>query len=395
LNYFSRTILLVTPTRKMENNSNTTIVMQQQEQQQKEQQQKEQQQQEQAGTVSAEAEVAGAVAVEVACEAVAGAVAVEVACEAVAGAVAVEVACEAVAGAAAAKSKRAPNRSKAEIEKAKEDKKKAQAEKAEKAQARAQATEARLKAKRELAAAPVEQLLPGIGLDARAAMLIFDKCRGKANNAFRRMIMMRKIFNPAENINKFMTGGGAEEVVHQLISSAGFACKNVSAKATVIDLEVMVPISANVADTSAADAGAESLYRFAPSLKNSGNIKMSPILENYRGKKRDDIRPLPPTLIIYTEVALKRVRIVYLDHEIIRQGFPTLSDEERNSLIFKNEDSNLTFQSGFLNKFIPRLPTEYILNADYPEDLPTGEEKNIVLLALAEVDRQLALAASA
>jgi hypothetical protein len=372
----------------MENNSNTTIVMQQNEQQQKEQ---EQQQQEQAGTVSAEAEVA--------CEAVADAVAV-----------AVEVAgAAAVAGAVAAKSKRAPNRSKAEIEKAKEDKKKAQAEKAqaqaEKAQARAEAVEARLKAKRELAAAPVEQLLPGVGLDARAAMLIFDKCRGKANNAFRRMIMMRKIFNPAENINKFMTGGGAEEVVHQLISSAGFACKNVSAKATVIDLEVMVPMPSAGADTgseadtdtSAADtsAGAESLYRFAPSLKNSGNIKMSPILENYRGKKRDDIRPLPPTLIIYTEVALKRVRIVYLDHEIIRQGFPTLSDEERNSLIFKNEDSNLTFQSGFLNKFIPRLPTEYILNADYPEDLPTGEEKNIVLLALAEVDRQLALAASA
>jgi hypothetical protein len=368
----------------MENNSNTTIVMQQNEQQQKEQ---EQQQQEQAGTVSAEAEVA--------CEAVADAVAV-----------AVEVAgAAAVAGAVAAKSKRAPNRSKAEIEKAKEDKKKAQAEKAqaqaEKAQARAQAmdaVEARLKAKRELAAAPVEQLLPGVGLDARAAMLIFDKCRGKANNAFRRMIMMRRIFNPAENINKFMTGGGAEEVVHQLISSAGFACKNVSAKATVIDLEVMVPMPSAGADTgSEADtdtsAGAELLYRFAPSLKNSGNIKMSPILENYRGKKRDDIRPLPPTLIIYTEVALKRVRIVYLDHEIIRQGFPTLSDEERNSLIFKNEDSNLTFQSGFLNKFIPRLPTEYILNADYPEDLPTGEEKNIVLLALAEVDRQLALAA--
>ena len=384
MNYFSQTILLVTPTRKMENNSNTTIVMQQNEQEQKEQEQKN----EQAGTVLAEAEVADAV---VLAEAeVADAVAV--ACEVVAGAAAVAGAAV-VAGAAAAKSKRAPNRSKAEIEKAKEDKKKAQAEKAEKAQARAQATEARLKAKRELAAAPVEQLLPGVGLDARAAMLIFDKCRGKANNAFRRMIMMRKIFNPAENINKFMTGGGAEEVIHQLISSAGFACKNVSAKATVIDLEVMVPISASAADTSAADTSAESLYRFAPSLKNSGNIKMSPILENYRGKKRDDIRPLPPTLIIYTEVALKRVRIVYLDHEIIRQGFPTLSDEERNSLIFKNEDSNLTFQSGFLNKFIPRLPSEYILNADYPEDLPTGEEKNIVLLALAEVDRQLALAA--
>jgi hypothetical protein len=194
------------------------------------------------------------------------------------------------------------------------------------------------------------------------------------------MMASRKIFNPRENINKFMTGGVAEEVVHQLIRSVGFDSQNVSAKASVIDLVMPVLLEPS-----------GEVHSFQVSLKNSGKLGASPILENYRGKKRDEIRPLPPTLIIYTEVDIKRVRIVYLDHEILRQGYPELSEEEFNQVVFKNEDSNLTFKSGFLPHFIPRLPDEYILNAVYPEDLPAVEEKNIILLALAEVDRQLGL----
>lgn len=263
-----------------------------------------------------------------------------------------------------AKNKKKPRRSKAEIAQ----------EKAEKAEAKIASKE---KYEREHI-----KLVPGVLPDARAAMKIFENIRlnGNINRAFRRMMASRKIFNPRENINKFMTGGVAEEVVHQLIRSVGFDSQNVSAKASVIDLVMPVLLEPS-----------GEVHSFQVSLKNSGKLGASPILENYRGKKRDEIRPLPPTLIIYTEVDIKRVRIVYLDHEILRQGYPDLSDDEFNRIVFKNEDSNLTFKSGFLPHFIPRLPDEYILNAVYPEDLPAVDEKNIILLALAEVDRQLGL----
>ena len=300
---------------------------------------------------------------------------------------------------------RRKNRTKAEIENDKQVKVAKAAQRKQAAAEKQAAIEEKKQARLAKANAPVVQLPPGVGLDAQAAMRILDHCRGKANNAFRRMIAMRKIFNPAENINKFMTGGGAEEILHQLITSVGYDCTNVSAKATVIDLVIMVPdlvVPAQASgggggeDTAATGAGAAApLYRFAPSLKNSGNINGSPILENYRGKKRAEIRPLPPTFIIYTEVALQRVRVVYLDHEIVVSAYPTLTAEEIGRLIYKNEDSNLTFQSGFLKDFIPRLPNEYILTADYPTDLPALKSTNIVLLALAEVDQQLAEADAA
>ena len=300
---------------------------------------------------------------------------------------------------------RRKNRTKAEIENDKQVKVAKAAQRKQAAAEKQAAIEEKKQARLAKANAPVVQLPPGVGLDAQAAMRIFDHCRGKANNAFRRMIAMRKIFNPAENINKFMTGGGAEEILHQLITSVGYDCTNVSAKATVIDLVIMVPdlvVPAAAAsgagggeEVAAGAAAAAPLYRFAPSLKNSGNINGSPILENYRGKKRAEIRPLPPTFIIYTEVALQRVRVVYLDHEIVVSAYPTLTAEEIGRLIYKNEDSNLTFQSGFLKDFIPRLPNEYILTADYPTDLPALKSTNIVLLALAEVDQQLAEADAA
>lgn len=286
------------------------------------------------------------------------------------------------------KNTKTPRRSKEEIAQAKaaQVQEKADKEQAKAAQVQAKADKDKDQAKAALAQAKAVQLMAGLLPDARAAMKIFEHIRlnGNINHAFRRMLMMRKLFNPRENINKFMTGGGAEEVVHQLILSVGFDCQNVSAKATVIDLEIKVPLGPT-------DVMPEVIHCFKPSLKNSGKISATPILENYRGKKRDDIRPLPPTFIIYTEVDAKRVRIVYLDHEIIRRGFPTLNDEEFAQVVFKNEDSNLTFKSGFLPHFIPRLPNEYILTADYPEDLPVVPEQNIILLALAEVDRHLAI----
>jgi hypothetical protein len=225
------------------------------------------------------------------------------------------------------------------------------------------------------------KLIPGKLPDALSAMKIFDCCRSqqaKVDNCFRRTLMLRKLFNPRENLNKFMTGGGAEETVHQLITSVGIDCKNVSAKATVIDLEINVPLESS-----------DKIHCFKPSLKNSGKITSTPVLENYRGKKRHEIRELPPTFIIYTETLEKRVRIIYLDHEIVRQGYPHLTDEEFNKEVFKNEDSNLTFQYSFLKHFIPRLPEEYILNAIYPENIPECEEQNYIKLGLAVADKCL------
>ena len=225
------------------------------------------------------------------------------------------------------------------------------------------------------------KLIPGKLPDALSAMKVFECCRSqpeKVDNCFRRTLMLRKLFNPSENLNKFMTGGGAEETVHQLITSVGIDCKNVSAKATVIDLEINVPLESS-----------DKIHCFKPSLKNSGKISSMPVLENYRGKKRQEIRDLPPTFIIYTETLEKRVRIIYLDHEIVRQGYPHLTDEEFNKEVFKNEDSNLTFQSSFLKHFIPRLPEEYILNAIYPENIPECEEQNYIKLGLAVADKCL------
>ena len=269
-------------------------------------------------------------------------------------------------------------------------KKIAQAKAETKAQAKAEAkAEAKSEAKAQAKAkqAKEEQLTVGHLPDAQAVIKIFERVNqdGKLNDDFIYMLIARKMFNPRVNINKFITGGVVEEVVHQRISKSGFDCQNVSqknasdkTKDNVIDLEVKVPIGPT-----------DVIHCLKLSLKNSGDINRSPILENYRGKKRDDIRPLPPTLIIYTEVKAKRVKIVYLDHEIIRRGYPTLNEEEFAQVVYKNKDSNLTFKSGFLRNFIPRLPEEYILTADYPKDLPVVQEQSIIPLVLAEVKRIL------
>jgi hypothetical protein len=227
-------------------------------------------------------------------------------------------------------------------------------------------------------------LVPGTGIFAIAAMTVLGVCKRNmllTNIAFRRMIASRFIFPPKKNVNKFATGGIAEECTSQLFCDVGFVCSNVSEDSNVIDLVIQVPIHQGTIE--------EQVVPFKVSLKNSGNITSQPILENYRGKRRSEIRPLPPTLIIYTEAGIKRVRIVYLDEEILRQGYPDLSEEEFHQEIYLNCDSNLAFRSGFLSKFIPRLPAEYILDADYPEDLGTLTEQKFSKLALVEVVRQL------
>ena len=222
-------------------------------------------------------------------------------------------------------------------------------------------------------------LVHGTTDNALAAMWIIESCKRNmqnVNNAFRQMIASRIIFPPKKNINKFATGGIAEECITQLFQTVGIDCKNVSDETTLIDLEIHANVDNRV-------------IPFNVSLKNSGNLKSSIILENYRGQKRMEIRPLPPTFIVYTEMVEKRVRIVYLDEEILRQGYPNLSKEESNAEIYINNDSNLAFKSGFLLKFIPRLPAEYILNAEYPDNLSGLEECNFSKLALIEVVRQL------
>jgi hypothetical protein len=210
-------------------------------------------------------------------------------------------------------------------------------------------------------------------------MTIFGLCKRNmacVNLAFRQMIASRLIFPPKKNINKFATGGIAEECLSQLFCNLGLACSNVSEESNVIDLSIQVQIPTETVE-------------FNVSLKNSGKLSAQPILENYRGQKRPEIRPLPPTFIIYTEMDIQRVRIVYLDEEIIRQGYPDLSEEDFYREIYLNGDSNLTFRSGFLARFIPRLPEEYIVNAEYPEDLAGLNERNFAKLALDEVVRQL------
>lgn len=264
---------------------------------------------------------------------------------------------------------------KAEKEQKKREREEAAAKRAEVAEVKRQRAES-AKHRKELHSAPLE---PGKGLFALAAMTIFETCRqnmSRTNLAFRHMFASRLIFPPKKNINKFATGGVAEECASQLFCELGYDCVNMSEDVNVIDLVIKVQIGMD-------------LVEFKVSLKNSGKLSASPILENYRGQKRSEIRALPPTIVIYTEVDAKRARMVYLDEEILLQGYPDLTEHELKSEIYANSDSNLTFKSGFLAKFIPRLPAEYILDGEFPDEFVGLEERNLSKLALAEVLRQL------
>lgn len=217
--------------------------------------------------------------------------------------------------------------------------------------------------------------------ETNAMVQILDKMRTEKdvlNNAFVEMFVSREIFNPAENVNKFVTGGIVEDVITELISKLGYPTKNVAAVKTVIDIEIDVPKETGETTT------------LGVSLKNSGGIDQQPILENYRGESKMEIRDLPPTLIIYTETKIKRARIVYIDHSILRQAYPELSAEDFNATVYNkktegDKQSNLSFKSGFLKKFIPRLPDAYIVNATFPDTIPKVEKKSITLLALEYV----------
>lgn len=223
---------------------------------------------------------------------------------------------------------------------------------------------------------PSERLGTTDTLNSACAVHILDKMRGNpdlVNRAVLELLVTRQMFDPAENVNKFITGGVAEDILAELISSLGFPTVNIAAISNVVDIRVTV---------------GDHTIDF--SLKNSGGIDQQPILENFRGDTRTEIRPLPPTLIIYTEMKCKRARIVYIDHDILRTAFPDLSDEEFHARVYNRSDSNLTFKSGVLKNLIPRIPEAYIVNATYPDVIPMVEKKSITLLALEHVRKSMA-----
>jgi hypothetical protein len=54
-----------------------------------------------------------------------------------------------------------------------------------------------------------------------------------------------------------------------------------------------------------------------------------------------------------------------------------------------DKQSSLSFKSGFLPKFIPKLPESYIVNATFPDEIPKVEKKSITLLALEYVRKAI------
>jgi hypothetical protein len=222
--------------------------------------------------------------------------------------------------------------------------------------------------------------------DSTAVLTIFDKLRTEEgmkvlNNGFVEMFVSREIFPPKQNVNKFVTGGIAEDVITDVITGVGFPTKNVAAEKTVIDIEVDVKTG-------------EETRTVGISLKNSGAINQQPILENYRGESKADIRELPPSIIIYTETKIKRARLVYLDHAILLKAFPDLSPEEFNRTVYNKKaegdtQSNLSFRSGLLRGLIPRLPLSYIVTATYPEQIPKVDVASITRLALDHVKKAI------
>ena len=228
---------------------------------------------------------------------------------------------------------------------------------------------------------PAVKLVPTDTPDAKAAVQILNRLRENSaavDEAFLEMFVSREIFNPAENVNKFVTGGVAEDVIAQLVEKVGFPTTNVAATETVIDIKVVV------------DG-----YTIGISLKNSGAINQQPILENYRGESKAEIRELPPTFIIYTETKNKRARIVYLDHAILKQAFPDLDAKTFNATVYNKKEegdkqSSLSFKSGLLATLIPKLPDAYIVNATFPERIPKVPKKSITLLALEYVRKAMA-----
>lgn len=218
---------------------------------------------------------------------------------------------------------------------------------------------------------PSEKLLPVNTIDAVNAVKIMDRMRANptlVHRAFRKMIRSRIVFDPSINENKFATGGIAEHATVDLVNEVGYPAKNVASTETVIDMVVAVDD-----------------YPGKYSLKNIGDIKQAVILENFRGKTRPDIRPLPPTFLIYTEIPIKRVRYVYIDHEILKQAYPNLTEQQMNDIVYIMGDSNISIRSGVLAGLIPRLPDDYIVNSEFPE-LSALERKTMSEIAYAYIN---------
>jgi hypothetical protein len=174
------------------------------------------------------------------------------------------------------------------------------------------------------------------------------------NQIFYDLVKTRVVFNPAINVNKFVTGSVAEELMVDHITQCGFRVDNLAESSTVTDICVHIPLERDPA------------FSLKISLKNCGSITACPILENYRGQCRAEIRPLPPTILIYTDAKKRIARYVYLDHALLRSVYPDLTSEELNALVYKQQDSNLSFRSGFLKTFLTHIPPAFIVDAAYP-----------------------------
>lgn len=184
--------------------------------------------------------------------------------------------------------------------------------------------------------------------------------------AVQEMLVARTMYPPSQNVNRFVTGGIAEEVLTDVLTDLGYSVDNIASVAKVYDLAVHLP------------SGTLSF-----SVKQSGDIKHQPILENYHGETKTDVRPLPPTLIFYTEPMFQRARIVYLDHNILCQAFPKESD--LNARVYTTGKSSLTFRSGLLSTLLPKLPDAYIVNIKFPTYIPVLPPQSITRLALQSV----------
>lgn len=168
------------------------------------------------------------------------------------------------------------------------------------------------------------------------------------------MYVLRKMFPPALNVNKFAVGSAVEDMFTDLLNACGFACENVAASTNVIDIYV---------------TDEDEKYPF--SIKNTGKLGSGIILENYRGKKKE-IPKLPPSFIIAT--GDKEFTLMYLDDEILQ----LTADRD----IYNHADSNLTMRGGFVKDMSIRLPDEYVVRFPapvLPADIPVQNISRIIV----------------
>jgi hypothetical protein len=216
---------------------------------------------------------------------------------------------------------------------------------------------------------------------SKAIRILFNKMRENpelTKNIFEKSFITRTALNPAIHENKFATGGIAELVLIEHINKCGFKVDNLNKTQTscITDLRVYIPLTENPE------------FQMEISVKNSGSIISCPPLENYRGKKRTEIRKLPPTIIIYTDMKNGIARYVYIDYNILREKYPNISETEFNKLVYTNSDSNLSFKSSFVKKTITTLDTDFIVNSVCPKSITIDavDKKNLAEIILEYVN---------